>query len=226
MKELRTDIFPKVALGTKRFENPLFMEVGTLPRKYAGWDFALENVICTHEMIELPAYATIVAGTFTINNGKVIADTKVHNYSGIYASRIGKAMAGTVVSEGWDTFERSSFCGKSTLDRLILPKEMSLIQVVFNLINPDEIKQFLIYNTELISALLECRNKIISLFGNIEPKIELVTDVELPEWKTIFVIIPHNLADKKFDENLNSLLMDWVFYQSKKFKKLISIISE
>ncbi len=102
-------------------------------------------------------------------------------------------------------------------------QKIKMINKIFNFINLNEINHFLISNKEIISTIVECRNQISSIFGNVNPKIEVVTDAELPDWKTLFIVIPR--VDDYVDLRLLDLL-NWSFKQSKQFKKLVSIITE
>ena len=101
--------------------------------------------------------------------------------------------------------------------------EIEILKHIFTFYNENEIKSFLMVHSSLITPLNKLQDEIISRFGNILPKMELVTDVELPEWKTLFITIPSIDNFETAFEKLNSLICEWLFPQSKDFKKLINL---
>lgn len=104
--------------------------------------------------------------------------------------------------------------------------DIDFLKDAFQFVNPDEVKQFLLYHPEIIQHILDCHIEILTRFDIVTPKMELVTDAELSDWKTLFITIPHNSEYEESFELLNDLLQNWAFYQSKQFKQLVTITLE
>lgn len=104
--------------------------------------------------------------------------------------------------------------------------DIDFLNDAFEFINPQSIKQFLFLHSEIIQSILKCHIEILMRFDIITPKMELIIDAEQPDWKTIFITIPHQLEYKDAFEKLNDLLRNWGFYQPKSFKRLVTITIE
>lgn len=101
--------------------------------------------------------------------------------------------------------------------------DINYLEHAFNFVNEKEIKSFLMMKPELISALLSLQSEIFSRLGFVIPRMELVTDIELPDWKTIFVNITSSENFENAFEKVNDLIQRWAFLQSKEFRKLVTI---
>jgi hypothetical protein len=104
--------------------------------------------------------------------------------------------------------------------------DIEFLDDAFELVNPQSIRQFLFFHPEIIPSILECHVEILTRFNLVIPKMELIVDVEQPDWKTIFITIPHQLEYEEAFEKLNDLLRNWAFYQPEIFKRLVTITVE
>ncbi|MFA6090002.1 MAG: hypothetical protein WC755_09170 [Candidatus Woesearchaeota archaeon] len=107
----------------------------------------------------------------------------------------------------------------------MFPVELNISSLngLYDFSNRNEIFNFLARHQEIIPSIMECSRQISNIFGNMIPKIEIVIDSELPDWKTLFIIIP--CIDENIDLKLFDLLK-WSFKQSKEFKKLVTITAQ
>lgn len=100
---------------------------------------------------------------------------------------------------------------------------IGLLQETFHCINPIEITQFLAQHSEIIPSLIQCYEEIRVRFGMIISEMELISDVELPDWKALFITIPVGMEYEETFKQINDLLQNWAFYQPKPFQELVTI---
>lgn len=100
---------------------------------------------------------------------------------------------------------------------------MNIVEVLYSTTRFYEIQNYLFKHNTLIESLIELFYEITKRFGFINPKMELITDIELPDWKTLVVSIPSSEEFETTFEKLNSLIEEWLFHQSNEFKKNVNI---
>ena len=102
-------------------------------------------------------------------------------------------------------------------------KQLASIDDTYELKGKEILFAFLAEHPAIISPLLELPFQISERFGLVVPKIELIQDEELPNWKTLYVKIPHQFSFDLGYEKLIDLLENWAFNQSSGFKKFVTI---
>lgn len=124
----------------------------------------------------------------------------------------------------------------SSNQRLVYPMDRTLLQGFifqtdyekilndnFYFINADEINHFLVLNPEIVPYIIESYKEIVDRFLYIKPNLELIKDIEMPEWETLQISIPSIYNDDISFLKLNDLLKNWMFAKPKKFKRLVSL---
>jgi hypothetical protein len=90
-------------------------------------------------------------------------------------------------------------------------------------VNEIELKKFLSINNFLINEILKAHSEILKYFEGTLIQIELITDVEVSNWQTVFIKIPGSSEFETDFNKLNTIGQNWLFLQSKEFKKLVTI---
>ena len=93
----------------------------------------------------------------------------------------------------------------------------------FYFVNPDQINHFLISNPEIVPLLIESFKEITDRFYGVKPTLELIKDIELPEWETLKVSFYSRFDYENSFDKINDLYKKWMFHTSKRFKKLTTI---
>ena len=96
------------------------------------------------------------------------------------------------------------------------------LKEMFCFSNPDEIHKFLVENPEIMPDLIESHKEITDRFSYIKPRLELVKDIELPEWETLFITIPSVFSYDESFLKLHDLIKNWMFYKPEKFRQLVT----
>jgi len=120
-----------------------------------------------------------------------------------------------------------------SIQEALAPNESSVYQfylsqlkatsILYHHVNKKEIGSFLSEHIDLVPSLLSLSFEIFKRFDIRIPNIELVVDQEMPDWKTVFVTIPHQLDFDLAYEKLTDLIQNWAFNQSAEFKKFVTI---
>jgi len=82
------------------------------------------------------------------------------------------------------------------------------IENIYIFKNPEEIKMFLMSNDDLIQILLDAREHIQRVFGQVPIYLELHHDPE-EEWDELFIVIKTNYSPEKAVEFENKLFEEW-----------------
>jgi len=77
--------------------------------------------------------------------------------------------------------------------------------------NPEEIKRFLLSNTDLIEILVSAPEHIRRIFGNVPIYLELHHDPE-EDWDELFIVIKSNYPPKTAVDLENKLFDEWFIY--------------
>lgn len=99
--------------------------------------------------------------------------------------------------------------------------ELETIERLYFLINEDEIKLFLLENKFLIDFLKKTVSEVKGVFGDFPIFLELKTDEEMPDWKTLFVKIKTSLNREDAKKRENWLLEKLFFRQERTIKRLV-----
>lgn len=101
--------------------------------------------------------------------------------------------------------------------------DIEKISEYFEVNTTSGIYTFLEQHKDFAPILLDCYNEINKRFGNTKPNISLIIDEENNTWKTIFIKIPYESNFENALDDLDNLLQNWMFLQSKEFRKFVTI---
>lgn len=124
---------------------------------------------------------------------------------------------------GMSVSENKTFVSHDTSVFVNSIEEIDYLKQIFLFQNPKEVQTFLNRHADLMPPLRELQNEIVLRFGFVIANIEVVADIELPGWETLFVKISYSGDFNKAFDKANDLIQNWVFFQSAKFKKLVTI---
>lgn len=155
-------------------------------------------------------------------------NTSVNSFSPFIPSRlIVKRFYTTHISSGsvhfTTTISRSNNLTGDTSVFVSIINQIDSLKEIYELVNSKMIKRFIASNPDLINDLTELYTEIITRFGYTTPRIELVSDADMPDWKTLFVSININDEFESGMEKLNNLLECWAFQRSTEFKNAVTI---
>ena len=149
-----------------------------------------------------------------------IISNKQRYIESIHKFRVYSSSSTSITSYDFPTMNQYSHGSSIFLNTY---SDIDYLEDAFLFINSEEVKRFMYDHNEIISAIMECILEIFIRFDIIRPKMELIIDVEIPDWTTLFITIPSGADYEESYELLNDLIQNWAFLQSKAFKKLITI---
>ncbi len=87
----------------------------------------------------------------------------------------------------------------------------------------ENLDSFLLDNFEVVKFLQRAHNQLSEILPGSIFILEVNSDFEVDDWKTLFLNILNNLQDSTFNERLQGFIMDWMFVEKPEIRRLVTI---